>query len=499
MARQTFIVEEDTIVLPVGAITAVDIPAETEDLEVTPSTSQQVFHHDEYNTYYDTVTVDAVTADIDANIVAGNILRGVSILGVEGVLDPDKPDQTKTVTPTEQTQEVVADSGYELAKAIVNPIPSNYKNTNNANVTAGDILAGKVAVNQNGDVTGNIQTYSGSKTIYPSGSVQTLETGGKFVDGNITVNAVATEEKTPTIDFDGVTEVEVTPSTGKLLTKVTIERPDDLVAANIKRGKTVFGIEGNLEEDKPDQYKTVTPTSQAQVVEPDTGYELASVTVNAVPVEQKTVKSTTSSQTITPTQGKFIDEITVSPIVLQEKSVTPTTSSQEITPDTGNDGLSKVTVGAIQTTNVYVHSSTEQETYTPQAGTYIDEVIITPVTVQEKTVEPNQSGQVVTPDTNYEWLSQVTVGAAPLQDMIIAPITTEQTIVPDEGYYGIGSITISAVDPDEYTDPYDDELAGLNSGSGIKAGYEENESGTTMNILSTYTTEENETGTTVLF
>lgn len=55
-----------------------------EDVSVTPSTSAQTIDH---GTGYDgigTVSVAAVTAAIDANIVAGNIKDGVTILGVTG-------------------------------------------------------------------------------------------------------------------------------------------------------------------------------------------------------------------------------------------------------------------------------------------------------------------------------------------------------------------------------------------------------------------------------
>lgn len=50
----------------------------------TPSTSQQIITAD--NGYYglSQVTVNAVTSSIDANITAGNIKSGVSILGVTG-------------------------------------------------------------------------------------------------------------------------------------------------------------------------------------------------------------------------------------------------------------------------------------------------------------------------------------------------------------------------------------------------------------------------------
>ena len=55
----------------------------TQNKTVTPTTSKQTITADSGKTL-GTVTVNAVTAAIDENIVAGNIKSGVTILGVTG-------------------------------------------------------------------------------------------------------------------------------------------------------------------------------------------------------------------------------------------------------------------------------------------------------------------------------------------------------------------------------------------------------------------------------
>lgn len=58
-------------------------PPTVQNVNVTPTTSKQEIEADA-GKVLGTVTVAAVTAAIDANIVAGNIKSGVTILGVTG-------------------------------------------------------------------------------------------------------------------------------------------------------------------------------------------------------------------------------------------------------------------------------------------------------------------------------------------------------------------------------------------------------------------------------
>ena len=133
-----------------------------ETTTITPSTSRQTITPTKYG--FSEVTVEAVDSSIDQNIEPSNIRRGVTILGVLGDCDPDKPDQTKTATPTTSQQVITADTGFELASVTIDAVT----NSIDANITAGNILDGITILGVTGTA---IEQASGM----PS-AVETLET-----------------------------------------------------------------------------------------------------------------------------------------------------------------------------------------------------------------------------------------------------------------------------------------------------------------------------------
>lgn len=127
--------------------------------------------------------------------------------------------------------------------------------TSDDTAAVGEILSGKTAhargalltgtMTNNGAVTGTISTVSGQYTV-PQG----------YHDGSGKVSIASAEQ-------------------------------DKLIAANIRQGVTILGVQGTMSgsEGVNAQSKTATPSWSQQTIQPDTGYtHLSQVTVAAIPI-----------------------------------------------------------------------------------------------------------------------------------------------------------------------------------------------------------------------
>ncbi len=261
---------------------------------------------------------------------------------------------------------------------------------------------------------------------------------------------------------------------------------------------------------------TVTPSDVEQTIVNSGVYTTGEITVSAVPTETKSI---TANGTFAPTTGKYFSSVTVNvpsettEISLQEKTVTPNESTQTVSFDDGYDGLSTVTVNPISST--YIGSSvptkssttitpssssqivissgtyatgdimvsavptetkeiTANGTYTPTSGKWFSSVNVNVAgdtfSTQTKSIIPNESEQIVTPDNGYDGLSSVTVeaisstyvgsGVATKGATIITPSTSGQIAV-SSGTYVTGNITVDAMPNGELSTPT------LNTNTGV--------------------------------
>lgn len=156
---------------------------------------------------------------------------------------------------------------------------------------------------------------------------------------------------------------------------------EKIVAANIKQGITILGVEG--------EFAGESTQLQSKTVKSNMADNLSSVGI-----------------TYSPQEGfDGFSDFQVLPIYTQEKSVTPSSAKQTIAPDSNYDALSQVVVNAIK--------------------------------LQSKTVSPSTSSKTVYPDGGYNGLSSVTVyGYTPstsITDASFLGLTNNLSTVPS-GY-----------------------------------------------------------------
>ena len=132
--------------------------------------------------------------------------------------------QAKTVTPTKKQQSVTPDAGYYALESVtVNAIPENYQDVSSVTAGAGDVLTGKVFVTANGAVTPGEMVNNGAvnKTLDVTTITYTIPKGFHSGSGAVKI-VLETKTVTPTKSAQ-----DITPTAGKVLSKVTVEAIPD--------------------------------------------------------------------------------------------------------------------------------------------------------------------------------------------------------------------------------------------------------------------------------
>lgn len=154
--------------------------------------------------------------------------------------------QSKTATPTKKQQNITPDNGYYgLSDVTVGAIPEAYQDVSSVTAAAGDVLTGKVIVLADGTVSTGTMANNGavSKTLDATTITYTIPNGYHSGTGTVKI-VLETKTVTPTKSAQ-----EITPTTGKVLSKVTVEAiPDnyvdttdgDATAAELLDGKFAY-------------------------------------------------------------------------------------------------------------------------------------------------------------------------------------------------------------------------------------------------------------------
>lgn len=154
------------------------------------------------------------------------------------------------ITPTKSSQSISPDSGYYGLSAVsIDPIPAAFQDVSSVTAAAGDVLATKVFVDDEGTVTTGTMTNNGavSKTLDATTGNQSYTVPQGYHNGSGAVS-ITLEEKSAT---PSTSSQNITPTAGKVLSKVTVAAipakygdttSDDAVAANLLYGKKAHSI-----------------------------------------------------------------------------------------------------------------------------------------------------------------------------------------------------------------------------------------------------------------
>lgn len=228
--------------------------------------------------------------------------------------------QSKTVTPTKKQQNVTPDEGYYgLSDVTVAAIPANYQDVSATTATAPDVLANKVFTAKDGTTTTGEMPNNGAVSQKLTAEQPSYTVPKGYHDGLGTVSVdLETKSATPT-----KIQQTISPTTGKLLSSVTVEAiPDEYIttddatatAEHILNGDTAYvkgkKVTGTMPNNGSSS-KTLDTTTTSYTI--PLGYHDGTGSVSMT-TETKTATPSKEPQTISATPGKVISSVSVEAI-----------------------------------------------------------------------------------------------------------------------------------------------------------------------------------------
>lgn len=351
--------------------------------------------------------------------------------------------QSKSIIPTKAQQNITPDAGYYgLSDVTVDAIPDNYQDVTPVTAGAGDVLANKVIVDATGKSVAGTMRNNGAvaKTINITEPSYVIPEGYHNGSGEVSISA-ETKSATPAKSVQ-----EITPSNGKVLSKVTVNAIPDkyqdisettALPALVLSGYKFVDADGELVEGTMPAVNRMAMTISVDSPSYDipAGYHDGGGTVSISP-EAKTTSPTKSEQSITPTTGKVLSKVTVLPIPDQYQDVSDVTAGAaqvlagyDIVGAKGEliEGT-MVNNGAVKKTISVADSS-----FNIPAG-YHDGSGEVRISAETKAVTPTKSKQTITP-TNGWVLGTVTVDAIPSAYQDVSGVTAAAANVLDGKYF----------------------------------------------------------------
>ena len=154
-------------------------------------------------------------------------------------------------------------------------------------VTASDLAYGKTAHDKSGTVITGTNTNDSDTTDATASAAEILSTKTAYVNKNkITGEMPNRGAVTGTISTLLPYTIQNGYHDGSGTVSIDSTEAGKIIAANIKSGVTILGVQGSYsgETISVEANKTVTPSTTAQTILPSSTYDyLAQVTVNAIP------------------------------------------------------------------------------------------------------------------------------------------------------------------------------------------------------------------------